>query len=64
MRYGLLMKVKNDELFILVERNNYMETIFNVDFKKWLEALKSEMNFIYINQVWTLIDLPERKKFI
>jgi hypothetical protein len=64
MRYGLLMKVKKDELFILVERNNYMETIFNVDFKKWLEALKSEMNFIYINQVWTLIDLPERKKFI
>jgi hypothetical protein len=64
MRYGLLMKVKNDELFILVERNNYMETIFNVDFKKWLEALKSEMNFIYINQVWTLIDLPERIKFI
>jgi len=58
------MKVKKDELFILVERNNYMETIFNVDFKKWLEALKSEMNFIYINQVWTLIDLPERKKFI
>jgi len=58
------MKVKNDELFILVERNNYMETIFNVDFKKWLEALKSEMNFIYINQVWTLIDLPERIKFI
>jgi hypothetical protein len=64
MRYGLVMKVENDELFILDEPNNYMETIFNVDSKKWLEAVKSEMNFMYTNQVWTLIDLPERIKFI
>jgi hypothetical protein len=51
MRYGLVMKVENDELFILDEPNNYMETIFNVDSKKWLEAVKSEMNFMYTNQV-------------
>jgi hypothetical protein len=51
MRYGLVMKVENDELFILDEPNNYMEIIFNVDSKKWLEAVKSEMNFMYTNQV-------------
>jgi hypothetical protein len=58
MRYGFLMKVENDKLLILDNPNNYM--IFNVDSKKWFEATKSKMNFMYTNQVWILIDLPER----
>ena len=27
------------------------------DSAKWLEAMKSEMGFMYENKVWTLIDL-------
>ena len=32
------------------------------DFEKWLEAIKSEMQSMYDNQVWTLIDPPEGLK--
>ncbi|KAL0367098.1 UNVERIFIED_CONTAM: hypothetical protein Sradi_3599900 [Sesamum radiatum] len=34
----------------------------NIDLDKWLEAMKSEMNFIGSNQVWTLVDPPKGVK--
>ena len=34
------------------------------DAEKWLEAMKSEIQSIYDNQVWTLIDPPEALKTI
>ena len=34
------------------------------DSEKWLEAMKSEIQFLYDNQVWTLIDLPKGTKTI
>ena len=34
------------------------------DSEKWLEAMKSEMQSMYDNQVWTLIDPPEGIKTI
>ena len=39
--------------------NNFDETIFDIDFKKQLDAMKSEINLMHSNQVWTLVDLPE-----
>src|SRR3954466_16327542 len=27
--------------------------------KKWLEAMKSEIDSMYTNKVWTLVDIPE-----
>jgi hypothetical protein len=30
---------------------NYIKLIFDIDSNKWLDAMKSEMNFIYINQL-------------
>ena len=36
----------------------------NPDSEKWLEAMKSEMQLMYDNQVWTLIDPPEGLKTI
>ena len=30
--------------------------------EKWLEAMKSEMESMYANQVWTLVDPPEGAK--
>ena len=29
------------------------------DSEKWLEAMRSEMDAMYTNQVWTLVDQPE-----
>ena len=37
----------------------YNEVISNIDSKKWLEAMKSEVDSMHSNQVWTLVDLPE-----
>ena len=56
MRYGLLMKSKNDELFIFDEPTNYMKSIYDIDSKKWLETMKSKMNFMYTSHIWNLVD--------
>ena len=37
----------------------YKEATLGSDSEKWLEAMKSEMQSIYDNQVWTLIDPPK-----
>ena len=37
----------------------YEEAIANIDSKKWLDAMQSEMDSMYHNQVWTLVDAPE-----
>ena len=34
------------------------------DFEKWLQAMKSEMQSMYNNQVWNLVDPPEGAKVI
>ncbi|CAL8988191.1 unnamed protein product, partial [Prunus brigantina] len=31
----------------------------DIDSKKWQEAMKSEMDSMYANQVWTLVDPPQ-----
>ena len=46
------------------EPTSYQEAINNPDFEKWLEAMKSEMQSIYDNQVWTLIDPTDGLKTI
>ena len=37
----------------------YNEAISDINFKKWLEAMKSEIDSMHSNQVWTLVDPPE-----
>ena len=39
-----------------------MDAIQRSDFKKWLEAKKSEMESMKFNDVWTLVDPPEGVK--
>ena len=34
----------------------YQEAMGSLDSKKWLEPIKLEMQSMYDNQVWTLID--------
>ena len=40
------------------EPMNYEEAMMSPDSAKWLEAMISEMGFMYENKVWNLIDLP------
>ena len=37
----------------------YDEAILDIDFEKWLEAMRSEIDSMHSNQVWTLVDPPE-----
>src|SRR3954468_17474742 len=32
--------------------------------EKWLEAMKSEIDSMYTNKVWTLVDIPEDRKAV
>ena len=46
------------------EPASYQETISSSDSNRGLEAMKSEMQSMYDNQVWTLIDPPNCLKTI
>ena len=39
--------------------NTYNEAMLDIDFERWLEAMKSELDSMHSNQVWTLVDSPE-----
>ena len=40
----------------------YYEAINDKDFDFWKEAMKSELESMYSNNVWTLVDLPQGVK--
>ena len=46
------------------EPSNYEEAMAGPYSNKWLEAMKSEIGFIYQNKVWTLVDLPDDRQAI
>ena len=46
------------------EPASYQEAISSPDSDRWLESMKSEMQSMYDNQVWTLIDPPNGLKTI
>ena len=46
------------------EPASYQEAISSPDSDRWLKSMKSEMQSMYDNQVWTLIDLPSGLKTI
>ena len=45
------------------EPTNYEEAM-SPDSMKWLEAMKSEMGYMYENKVWTLVDLLDDRQAI
>ncbi|KAK4389804.1 hypothetical protein Sango_2317400 [Sesamum angolense] len=54
-RYGFLgmtSQLDNDP-------KTYGEAMSDIDSKKWLEAMKFEMDSMSLNQVWTLVDRPK-----
>ena len=44
------------------ETLTYQDAMNSPDSERWLKAIKSEMDSMYDNQVWTLVDPPERVK--
>jgi hypothetical protein len=43
------MEYENDKLLILDELTKYIEAISNIDCVKWLESMKSKMDFVHTN---------------
>ncbi|KAK8708436.1 hypothetical protein V6N13_059478 [Hibiscus sabdariffa] len=59
-RYGFLVTSHGD--IILVDQDEpktYQEVVSSPDSEKWLEAMRSEMDSMSSNQVWTLVEPPE-----
>ena len=42
----------------------YMDAIQRSDSNKWIEAMRSEMESMKVNDIWTLVDPPEGVKSI
>ena len=64
-RYGFLITGDNDVLIVdQNEPTSYQEAINSPDSEKWLEAMRSEMQSMYDNQVWNLIDPTDGLKTI
>ena len=40
----------------------YQDAMSSPDSERWLETIKSEMEAMYRNKVWTLVDPPEGVK--
>ena len=58
-RYSFLLSDHDDVMLIEDEPTTFQEAVMRPDSEKWLEAMRSEMESMYTNQVWTLVDPPE-----
>ena len=39
--------------------NTFDEIVSDINFKKWLDVMKSEIESMHLNQVWILVEPPE-----
>ncbi|KAK9020300.1 hypothetical protein V6N11_054789 [Hibiscus sabdariffa] len=59
-RYGFLVTTQGDVILVdQDEPKTYQEAVASPDSEKWLEAMRSEMDSMSENQVWTLVEPPE-----
>ncbi|KAK8506959.1 hypothetical protein V6N12_009270 [Hibiscus sabdariffa] len=62
-RYGFLVTTHGDVILVdQDEPKTYQEAVSSPDSEKWLEAMRSEMDSMSENQVWTLVEPPEGVK--
>ena len=61
-RYSFLLSDHDDVMLIENEPTTYQEAVMSPDSEKWLEAMRSEMESMYTNQVWTLVEPPDGVK--
>ena len=58
--YGFLMTRCIDVLLVEdSELISFQDSTMGPDSQKWLEAMRSKMDSMYVNKVWTLVDPPE-----
>ncbi|XP_071704731.1 uncharacterized protein [Rutidosis leptorrhynchoides] len=55
-----------DDIFLVDESEptNYKDATLDPEFKKWNEAMNEEMQSMYDNEVWDLVDLPPDSKAV
>ena len=41
------------------DSNTFDEVMSDIDFEKWLDTMKSKIDSMHLNQIWTLVDPPE-----
>ncbi|KAK8583636.1 hypothetical protein V6N12_067899 [Hibiscus sabdariffa] len=59
-RYGFLVTSHGDVILVdQDEPKTYQEAVSSLDSEKWLVAIRSEMDSMSNNQVWTLVEPPE-----
>jgi hypothetical protein len=60
-KYTLLMTTGPRDILLLdnEEPNTYTEAVMGLEFDRWLEAMRSEMDSMRDNQVWNLVDPPD-----
>ncbi|KAK8696819.1 hypothetical protein V6N13_001944 [Hibiscus sabdariffa] len=64
-RYGFLVTTHGDVILVdQDEPKTYQEAVVSPDSEKWLEAMRSEMDSMSENQVWTLVEPHEGIKSI
>ena len=64
-RYAFLISEQNDVLLVENdEPTTYEESLNSSESDQWLTAMKSEMDSMNTNQVWTLVDPLEGIKLI
>ncbi|KAL4283721.1 hypothetical protein GQ457_16G017790 [Hibiscus cannabinus] len=62
-RYGFLVTTHGDVILVdQDEPKTYQEAVSSPDYEKWLEAMRSEMDSMSENQVWTLVEPTEGVK--
>ena len=60
LKYGFV--IENDNTSHIIENDDpmpYSEAVMSSNSDKWLNVMKSKIDSIYTNQVWTLVDKPE-----
>ena len=65
LRYGFV--IENDNSINIIQDDDpltYSKAVMSKDSDRWLEAIKSEMKSMKVNNVWTLVDPPEGIKSI
>ena len=63
-RYGFVMT--RYEIFVVDhdEPATYREVVSDLEFDKWFEAMNVEIQSMYDNQVWNLVDAPKNSRTV
>ena len=63
VRYGFLHDMQelhvHEENIHVDDPTTFEEALLDKDSSRWLEAMRAEMDSMYANQVWSLVDPPE-----